>query len=67
MVPFSSPHPTVPSHSHWVNSSEHRWVSFGERRSINNAKDTTDRFCLINCFVERYIEAGATKETGQVV
>ena len=30
MVPFSSPHPTVPSHSHWVNSSEHRWVSFGE-------------------------------------
>ena len=33
MVPFSSPHPTVPSHSHWVNSSEHRWVSFGERQS----------------------------------
>ena len=35
MVPFSSPHPTVPSHSHWVNSSEHRWVSFGERQRIN--------------------------------
>ena len=34
MVPFSSPHPTVPSHSHWVNSSEHRWVSFGERQRI---------------------------------
>ena len=37
------------------------------QRHINNAKDTTDRFCLINCFVERYIEAAATKETGQVV
>ena len=34
MVPFSSPHPTVPSHSHWVNSSEHRWVSFGERQRL---------------------------------
>jgi hypothetical protein len=28
-----SPDSTVPSHSHWVNSSEHWWVSFRERQS----------------------------------
>jgi hypothetical protein len=37
---LSSPHPTVQRHSHWVNSSEHRWVSFRERQSqvikVNN-------------------------------
>jgi hypothetical protein len=32
-----SPDSTVPSHSHWVNSSEHWWVSFRERQRLRES------------------------------
>ena len=40
-----SPDSTVPSHSHWVNSNEHWWVSFRERQRPSSSSNHSER-CL---------------------